>query len=525
MSAGNSDTGVDGKDIDLSFDSDVMESIQRSLSLNKSLMLFIRNEGVPLADDESQRWIDRLIFHNSTLSEPSRRLLSTDFIRLEISRNSADFQNLVSIMPVFQNSVTPCLFFIFSGQIIDAVPNNVDTSTFEEKIIQIHTNVARLNQQPSVGSANTTVPSPPVQQQNLRQTASSTPLSQIPISNPNPNVRAPVKNERKSLKEESAELAARKYREDLLKKQKQEKMDRERILRLLELDRQELKNRGKKPATNKDSDDKECEPIHENIHNSKLQNSETYTVQLKLFDGKTIRQNFRSTEKLTDVRSFVLRTYPDYNSLPFYFFKTVDRRTYFEADENKSLALLNLNMSTLILKPIEPEETSNITMAHEYPQSSSFGWLRKKMSSYLWPDNKSDNDHSDVPPSSTLHRENSFPSSVQHSLLDEESDTDTLYHTPLLTSTNSSLRPILSSFNLYGSQNLIPPSSNTSSILDLHDMPSTDDAETLAAPNTRSENETSGTSNTSDRKSYSVRNEEMDVQNGNNISLQFPEDH
>lgn len=540
----------------LAFNSEVLTSIQSSVTLGKPLMLFIEDFDNA---SESERWLDVTILSNPRLTDSTKQLLSKEFIRLKIVKNSEDFNNLVLIIPSFRNAITPCIFFIYSGQIVDAIPKDVDASSIEEKLKNIHQNLCRLHRTvlPQQSVPPTTAHTPPStflqepaahspgSEQYQHQNRSGDQLSsEQQIHSP-----APVKQEKKSLKEQSAELAAQKYRENLLKQQRQTKLDRERILYLLDLDRREQKNKllEKEKLKQHNPEDNSVLPphIHENLHNSKVQNSSTYNIQLKLLDGTTARHKFDSNEKLSNVRNFVLRTYPEYNSFPFYFFKTIDRITFGEADENKSLMSLNLNMATLILKPVEPEENQHVSMAADNQSSSTFGWLKNKMYSYLWSADKKlhdsiSNQEGNRPPVV----DSSYTSSIMahSSHVEDESDNDTIYHTPVLSSTtpsSSTLRPTMSSFNLYGSQGLIQPASTSSSTHDLQNQISHHNDQIGENINEHNSllnedfstsrivsNENPSLSESSlDRNLRTVRNaEDVDVNNGNSISLQFPDD-
>lgn len=539
------------------------------------------NNGSP----DSDSWINKIIFSNTTLSHFTRQLIVSDFIRLQIVKNSIDFNNLVSIMPSFQNTPTPCIVFIFSGQIIDIFPTDIDVNIVDDKIKTIHSNLqnisGKINAQQSIPSHSSPyIHRSEQQQQQQQQTpVSSVPLasvqhqsaqtSDVSLNNNTTNIPAVSTNSnitnaknksqqsKKSLKEESAEVAALKYKENLLKQQKQAKLDRERILNLLNLDRKEQKNKEKEKNLGKKNLSIDEIHVHENLHNSKIQNSSTYTIQLKLLDGSTIRHNFKSTDKLLNVRNYVLEAYPDYNSFPFYFFKNIDRITFGEADENKTLLLLDLNRSTLILKPVEPEESQNVSVAADNHNASTFGWLKNKMYSYLWSSESNQNnsfshDNRSIPtpiPQATTDHQSYTSSLSAHTQIEDESDCDTVYHTPLLGSTTpstSSLRPTMSSFNLYGSQGLIQPVSLSSSTHDLsnptidyqqqqeqHQEQQQEQQSTLNEVLQQSgqhlgqqtDEESRFLTQNNDRSLRNVRNvDDMDVNNGNSISLQFPDD-
>ncbi|GMM48054.1 Ubx7 protein [Pichia kluyveri] len=491
----------------IDFSTDSIAAIQASLTLKKPLMLYIETEvETENSNDSVNEWIDMILTNNEFVSNDTKKIILTHFLRLKITKNSQDFNNLVSIIPAFHNILTPCILFIFAGQVIDHIPQDLDPKDVDTKINDL---IKKLSSSNLINTSNNVnndtsdlTPSIPNTDQSTNQSdISNNNTNNVTIPTPIPtNNRVPkkvsTKSEFKTLKEEAAEFAAQKYRENLIKQQNQAKKDRERILQLMEQDRRELENRKleKIVSPNLDNDTK----IHENLHNAKIQNSEIYTIQIKLFDGTTIRHQFKSNTKLLNVREYILKEYPDYNITPFYFFKNIDRTTLGEADENKPLTYLNLNMCTLILKPLEHDETFKVSVAHN---NGTFNWLKKKINSYWWP-------KEEIHQIDTNH-------SNRNDTVESDSDCDTAYHTPILSSTpsSSSIRPIVSSFNLYGSQGLISSTTNSS-----------DHINTVDAENDESKDKLAESTNT-DHNTYTVKDvDDVPIHNGNSISLKFSDE-
>lgn len=570
------------------FGTDAREAIGNSITSGKLLMLYVEDPSESFKSSESSEqidWIKHVLQENPIVTQETKAIIRDAFVTLKISKGSDDYENFLSVIPSFANVLTPCILFIFSGQIIDLLPKDIDTTTVNARVQNLVTKLRGIhppnqpqttnqergqNEVPSTPQSTASAPHIPAQTSSPTPTgvqatlAPSTPHADSSSNSTLKTSAAVKKQEQKSLKEESAEIAAQIYRENLLKKQRQAKMDRERILHLMEQDRRELKNRnlerirsqeGQSDAT-PNIDTKSSIP-HENLHNARLQNSDIYTIQLKLFDGSTTRHKFKSLDKLSTIRDFVLSQYPDYNSQPFYFFKNVDRVTFGDADENKSLLLLNLNMSTLILKPIEPEE--NLKVAHaKDPTPSTFSWLKNRMHSYLWPGQHTSVHESSSSPlahtSDTLSSSSASNASSgyveerlrQRNHGEEESDTDSMYHTPILrssTPSTTSIRPIMSSFNLYGSQGLLNISSalpSTSNIPQLAEdqqntgmVPETSNINTVGTTCSSALNssvslpdDAATTRANPTRATYTVQNvdETIRVNNGNSISLEYPDD-
>lgn len=221
----------------------------------------------------------------------------------------------------------------------------------------------------------------------------------------------------------------------------------------------------------------------------------TCLIQLKLLDGSTIRQKFEPNDKLHIVRSFILQSNPEYNNYHFYFFKPIERITLSDGDELRSVEDLDLNMSTLIIKLIDPQDASNpieITSS----SGSPFKWMKSTWES-LWA--------SENPQTSTLRGEG-IPSIVnpdslasQNDLLldDDESDSASFHSARTVP-----LRPNMSSFSLYGSQGMLSSSQNLRNLAQ-RDI-------TSSVENADSQQQQQQQQDTSPQ----------DVGNGNNITLQ-----
>lgn len=480
----------------LTFNTDAMATIQCAVTANKPLMMLIKDD-----DISADKWISELLVNNTNLQSSSKEIINRDFFRLQLTKGSKEFQNLLAIMPMFEHAKTPCIFCVFKGQVIDFIPQEADPTEIEAKILKMETTFKSSTPALLIQEENTSLPT--VESTQSARSSSDRYQSQTPPPNyysPSPepvqqnsefkNNKADKKNVNtnvnKTLKEASNDMAARVYQENLAKQRKQAREDRQRILKLMELDRLE-KKRKKEVEFNAEGADE----VHENLHNSKLLNSDNYTLQLKLLDGTTIRRQFSANVKLTEVRNYILENYQDYHSVKFYFFKPVERVTYGDADENKTLHDLNLNMTTLILKPIEHEPESVI--ATEYPRSK-FSWLRTKMSSLIW-----GNQQPILEGQSSNTSVSGSASSNNH---EGESEPNSVYHTPILTQASSSgnLKPVLSSFNLYGSLH------NDERGSEPH-LPINEESEDILY-----------------RKKSASPSDEIDFHNGNSISLKFPDE-
>lgn len=166
------------------------------------------------------------------------------------------------------------------------------------------------------------------------------------------------------------------------------------------------------------------------------------TLQLKLLDGTSIRHSFLPSQKLHTVREFVLEACPEYNNHHFYFFKPIERVTLGEGDELRSLEDLDLNMSTLIVKVVDPQDAPEPIEAS--PSNSPFRWVKSTWAA-LW----------SPPP------EEQPPSAATTDIMMEDDESDAAsFHSAL----TPPLRPSMSSFTLYGSQGIISSSQSLRSL-------------------------------------------------------------
>lgn len=474
----------------ITFREDSLQAVQDSVSFQKPLMILITDSSA-----DSEAWVAaRFTSANTALSHFTMRSLAEDFIQLKIIENSSDFENLSQFLPVIKKTSQPSLLFIYFGKVIQTItsecaPEDIDSfiRTMKENLQVYRSNfLSQQHPQPTEPPQPTPSPQPTDHPVTPSDTA---PLRTEPSSSHDnatqaKEVKIANQSAKKTFKEEAAEMAARHYKDKLLKQQRQAKEDKARILKLMKLDREEQRQRQRQLAESCKLSSKNENP-HENIQNFKLRTQDQYTLQLKLFDGTTIRRTFERNNKLADVRKFLLELKPEYNDAPFYFFKMVDRITYGDADEINTLENLDLNMSTLILKPGEI-----VGEKHEI-QSNPQGtltWLKNKMNNLLWtpkptyqtlPAQYSDDAtnsgvrsllstssaqvntiRTTTPPLRTAS-----PAYFDRCAADEsEEEGGSVYHSPQLSSVSSSshitgpgsLRHNVSNFSLYGSSGLIP---------------------------------------------------------------------
>ncbi|XBW37653.1 hypothetical protein QEN19_003234 [Hanseniaspora menglaensis] len=143
----------------------------------------------------------------------------------------------------------------------------------------------------------------------------------------------------------------RKYKESLLKEQHKERLERERIRKLIEQDKLDKKGRFIFNSNLDEVEVLEKIELKDHIHNYQgFKKSSECKLSIKTFDNKNIIHSFNSQDSLDTVRKYLVEVEKlDDN---FLFHRNVPRLTYKDIEEFKSLRELDLlPRSVLILEP------------------------------------------------------------------------------------------------------------------------------------------------------------------------------
>ncbi|ODV83034.1 hypothetical protein CANARDRAFT_10010 [[Candida] arabinofermentans NRRL YB-2248] len=474
------------EEIETIFEVDVSKAIQKSLSLDSPLLMLIKSESSP--------WFNTVYQYD--LSHHVQELIRTSFVRLLITKESIDFSNFVALFPQFKALAGDCCVILFGGEVIEVLDDNLTGDLIDTRLKLVIDSLTGLrnkrvvDEQRRLAQQTSPSPSPSPAPQNTTDTSINTtttttatttntlpPTTNTPTPQSHSPVPVPVKKKFKTLKEESAEISAQKYRENVMKQRKQLKLDKERILKLMKQDRLEKSLESKTVKKN--------EPIHENIRNDTIKSMDEYLLQLKLFDGEVMKLKSPKTDTLLMVRERIIDQFEEYAQLPFKFFNTIERITYSSEDEIKTLEDLNLNKCTLILKPVDRFEVKE---EGEVIGGGSFNWLKSTFE-YLWGGSKKksheqQNQHQQQQQHNQEQELESHDSEIERNIgIDDEfseSDTETLYHSPDIRSLISMsdatpggqdgsntlhLNSSNSNFNLYGSLHSGFINDNTSGVI------------------------------------------------------------
>lgn len=187
-------------------------------------------------------------------------------------------------------------------------------------------------------------------------------------------------------KNDNLEESAKRYRDALKKKQREQYDERARILKLLETDRKERRARQSYGKSHPDEQASTPEPQAAGASPASASGSASSSkpgtpvaaagaaarrpsthcaLLVRLFDGQALRHKFEATDTLTAVRAFVdeassSSTGTSEGLPPYTFFNPLSRQTFGESEEaGSTLAELGLTPSaTLVLKPIRTSVSS-----------------------------------------------------------------------------------------------------------------------------------------------------------------------
>ncbi|GME93703.1 unnamed protein product [[Candida] boidinii] len=451
----------------IQFQESIQQAVVLSLTQSKPLVILVLDDS-----ETSNKWETQIFISSSDniekeLSEISLNFLINQSVNLKIRKGTQDFEFFKQSFSTVDYNNLPICIINFGSSIIESLTHDLSIDdingkleSVNDKFLQVRSSMiqsansgvqseqATSIQTPVDIPSQTTTPTP-TSTTSMSTPAASTPAASTPAasttnptpsSTPTPNSEKKPKKKYSSLKEEAAEYAAQKYRENLTKQQIIAKEEKQRILRLLKADKEErihlrneeLKKRKREAAekkrleeANHHEDDNEEYPkgeeedndgeeeqegeqekdqemedttntIHENINKLNIKETE-FNLQIKLFDGLNIRSKFNRDDNLIKVREFICNKQKAYSEQEFFFYKPIDRITYTEQDEFKSLFELRLNRATLILKPLELNENNSNNYNYknnrdsinsndyqrDYGNGSAFSWIRNKVGSTI----------------------------------------------------------------------------------------------------------------------------------------------
>lgn len=371
-------------DLDSVFISTVETAVSTSVAQNKPLIVFNTD-----SSEESTKWADDL------LSEDILHLISEKAVALKLVKDSTQFRLFEQIFP---NVIIPSFYCIKVAAILDIIYGELDQGAFNARIekVLVPSSEEQSSEVPtSTASASTLSQNEPELTEGIMQQESQTGTvapqalqsetsfrvpsePEAPRTNSsqaNTRTQTPAtsqnygKREHKTLKEEAAEITAKKYKEEQRKKKQLEKEERERVKKLLKADqeerrlnerlRQQERERQRRLSNDEEAHDDvkideiitESQTLNNNVRDRRPSTSLVCALLIRLLDGSALRGEFKNTDTLADVRCWIDENRTDSED-PYCFHRTIPRATFGVTDEEKTLESLELTpRSALILKP------------------------------------------------------------------------------------------------------------------------------------------------------------------------------
>lgn len=342
-------------DIESIFHSSVREAVQLTVQNNKPLFVFLA-----LPDS-----ITNESFLNKFVTKDAVSLLQNSTVPLKLIQGSVEFGYFEQL---FQNLIVPSFYVVLQGKLKAVITNDFAREDFDKCIAELlslngdsTTSIAfasatSLNQAASSSSHN-----PP--------TARPTEEENSPTLLPN---AAPLNTQTSQTSSltvlDDHEQSVMRHRKIVAQQRKEKMAEKQRIRDLLEADKRERQSKEKAEKERVDDARRPSQSLaKKNDHTNCL-------LAIKLFDGSTIKHDFKLDDTLITVRTYLdeeVKIIPSTSSMPSFasttyptgysFHRpTLPRITYSEEQESQSLLELDLTpRSILILKPTYNQTNSS----------------------------------------------------------------------------------------------------------------------------------------------------------------------
>ncbi|CCK70527.1 Ubx6p KNAG_0E02680 [Huiozyma naganishii CBS 8797] len=308
------------------FTGSVEEAVR--LANERGLCLVVYNAVGPVSASDGAESDDQWLNQWFKTDEQDLEKLKRVSVWLKLVKGSQQFGYFEQLFP---NVKTPSVYLVHQGQ-IKLILEGADGDANWGKLVATLDEIASKTKNPAPVLAG---------------------------SNETPVHEQPKKNE--TFKEQVQRTARESYQKEVTRERKLAMEERDRILRLVQADKEERKAREHMWHAATQAEQQE-EPevasvldtnIHDNIKNRSILNKETCILQIKLTDSTNLKNTFSSKDTLNDVRTWVDANRTD-GTVPYAFHRNVPRFTFQESDELKTLTELELEpRSSLLLKPLD----------------------------------------------------------------------------------------------------------------------------------------------------------------------------
>jgi len=297
-------------------------------------------DAVTKATNEKLLFLSFIYDDNDEKSTKMRELLSdsdisalmkSKSVAIEMKKGSETYNLFSQIFPTF---FCPCLVFIQNGRLIYFL----NSEATKEKIIENINKYSDLEQaNPTVNDSN----------QNIQNSNANTTSS--------PNTTSPMQASEKTQKEKEINEKKKTERIEELKKLKQDNnARRKQILEQINNDRKERESRNNSYSSSSRGNSSENLSKLMNEKPKTYNNSDESLISVRYLDGSLLRQEFKRTQKLSDIRKWIDDTTKAKGIFKPYNLETKYPEHQFTfGEETKTLIDLNLDDTDLLIcKPV-----------------------------------------------------------------------------------------------------------------------------------------------------------------------------
>ncbi|CAH0039637.1 unnamed protein product [Clonostachys solani] len=335
----------------------LQEGISTAVDQQKLVICFVTDE-----NDESQSWETDFLADQSV-----EDLLRNQAVALRLKAGSEEAGYLAQIFPLPK---TPTVVIIKNGELKEYITPGVTKGDFIRRVQGAFNAAPPATSQPSThqtassttatregSEPSSTSPSQAAQQSdNVRRVLASRAKAKAQQE----EAERKLKEEKASANEAAQQISetsdaarVRSQAELVKKKRRHDDEERQRILKRIEDDKAERRQHAAEREKRK-LDIQKSEEAESKLPVKKTPSNKT-SLQVRLFDGSTIRSRFDTSSNLKDVRKWVDETRNDGN-LPYTFKQVLTplpNRNIDSTEESKNLGELGLSpSSTLLLIPV-----------------------------------------------------------------------------------------------------------------------------------------------------------------------------
>ncbi|KAF1819153.1 uncharacterized protein K489DRAFT_326414 [Dissoconium aciculare CBS 342.82] len=353
-------------------DGDLTSGITKAVQGNKLVVCFVRAEDDEASDLWENEWLSKPVDAESTTTFGQQLSTKAVILRLRYGTQEANFLNAFC-----QITEPPTLVVVHNGQVLEKVEGDVTKEEF----------IARIRKATKMGGETSWSWIPSTTSQAAAQTVQSSPAASSSSQQPRAQQHAAEqsrrdaaqKAERAAAREKQLEEAtaanpaaaaeARSRRDWLFQQKKRNeeaKREKERVLAQIEADKQNRKARtqaqrdARLPPSKSIDDPSQSTTPSSKPTSSPLHTASQVSLQIRLFDGSSIKSRFPPTATLAaDVRQWIsstVSTTVQPTDTPYTFrqiLSPAQPRAIGVSEEHQSLRALDLIPSaTLVLVPV-----------------------------------------------------------------------------------------------------------------------------------------------------------------------------